>query len=205
MICFERCADEADKDGVELLSSESFRVNYGLSKSTSKLKAHLETKHKNVVAGELNAKATTAVKAGKTIHDYVDYESAYHQKALDWAIKTYQPLSTFDDPSFKEMIGAVSSKSGKFDISSRKMKEMMKKQAAAARVVLRDIIKDVPSLAITVDKWTSQANDAYVGVTAHYIDENWNLRALTLTCEESQSKGATAEEIYTCRIQTHTN
>ena len=36
------------------------------------------------------------------------------------------------------------------------------------------------SVAITSDIWTSDAVEAYISITGHYIDEDWNLQNILL-------------------------
>ncbi|CAJ0651231.1 5608_t:CDS:2, partial [Entrophospora sp. SA101] len=37
-----------------------------------------------------------------------------------------------------------------------------------------------PSLAFTTDIWSSMTNQSYLGITLHFIDDDWNLKNLTL-------------------------
>ena len=39
---------------------------------------------------------------------------------------------------------------------------------------------EAPSMALTMDIWTRMATDAYMTVTAHYIDPNWKLQSFVL-------------------------
>lgn len=95
-------------------------------------------------------------------------------------IDTYQPLSTFDRESFKSMINSCSSRSGKYIINSSRMVEMLKNQAAAARVVLKSLFNNnvAEDIAITIDKWSSNAHDSYIGIYIHCIDSEWVLHDL---------------------------
>lgn len=38
--------------------------------------------------------------------------------------------------------------------------------------------------AMTSDHWTSMAGNSYLAVTAHFINEQWELESLTLACRE---------------------
>ena len=43
-------------------------------------------------------------------------------------------------------------------------------------------------VALTADYWTSAANDSYLGVTAHFIDEDWTLHSFALGCQCTEER-----------------
>ena len=53
-----------------------------------------------------------------------------------------------------------------------------------------DIIKDMNGLpvSLTSDLWTSTANDGYISLTGHYIDQNWKLCAKTLASRRMEDR-----------------
>ena len=54
----------------------------------------------------------------------------------------------------------------KFEMCKEKLKKSLEDEA--------------PSMALTTDIWTSIATEAYMTVTAHYIDPNWKLQNFVL-------------------------
>jgi len=47
--------------------------------------------------------------------------------------------------------------------------------------LIRNILQNSPgTIALTVDLWTSTANDSYFEITAHFVDKDWKLRFLVL-------------------------
>ena len=46
-----------------------------------------------------------------------------------------------------------------------------------------------------MDSWTSIANQPYLGVTAHFIDANWQLRSVVIAMRYVQ-KSQTSDELY---------
>lgn len=46
----------------------------------------------------------------------------------------------------------------------------------------------VPRIAFTLDDWSSSYGNAFLGVTAHYLDEKWQLQDLTLGFEHLTGK-----------------
>ena len=43
-----------------------------------------------------------------------------------------------------------------------------------------DLNKNVGKCCLTVDSWTSNANESFLGVTCHYVDEKFNLKNAVL-------------------------
>ncbi|XP_047038385.1 zinc finger BED domain-containing protein 4-like [Helicoverpa zea] len=43
--------------------------------------------------------------------------------------------------------------------------------------------EEAKSVCLTTDCWTSKANESYMAITAHYIDQNYILKSLLLQCE----------------------
>lgn len=50
-------------------------------------------------------------------------------------------------------------------------------------------------ISFTCDKWTSLVSDSYFGITAHYIDKNWELKNLILNCSPTFNNGGTAVDL----------
>jgi hypothetical protein len=66
--------------------------------------------------------------------------------------------------------------------------------AAAARATLKDILRS-EYVAITLDKWTSIMDTQYLGVTIHFISEDWSIEKICLQCLPTSSDRSTAEDI----------
>ena len=48
---------------------------------------------------------------------------------------------------------------------------------------VRQVFQNVPKVAFTIDGWTSKYQNAFVGVTAHWIDALWQQREVLLGFE----------------------
>lgn len=46
--------------------------------------------------------------------------------------------------------------------------------------IIKILQLNASKISFTIDGWTSTANRSYYGITAHFIDENWNLHSLVL-------------------------
>lgn len=59
----------------------------------------------------------------------------------------------------------------------KKMVELIGTISMLADITATQSIKSCGSIALAIDMWTSLTKDHYMGVTYHWIDENWNLNA----------------------------
>ncbi|KAJ8967582.1 hypothetical protein NQ314_002767, partial [Rhamnusium bicolor] len=63
---------------------------------------------------------------------------------------------------------------------------------------LQQKLSKVKSVCITIDHWRSSANESYIGVTAHYIDDQFEMCSSLLQCslfEGSHTATAIADEL----------
>ena len=49
------------------------------------------------------------------------------------------------------------------------------------QAVKSDIKGNQSKIALTADVWTSVATEAYLGITCHYIGDEWNMKSICLT------------------------
>jgi len=55
---------------------------------------------------------------------------------------------------------------------------------ALASINLQSLLSTAMNVAITCDMWTSQAKDAFVGLTLHYVNSSWELSSRYVDCIE---------------------
>ncbi|GAA6106532.1 zinc finger BED domain-containing protein 1 [Tachysurus ichikawai] len=104
-----------------------------------------------------------------------------------------RPLSIVDGQGFREMINTfypgytLPSRSHFTKLMEKKYEENFERFKAS--------LKDVKSkIALTTDAWTSIATEAYLGVTCHFINEDWELTSYNLTTMSLEDRH-TAENI----------
>ncbi|CAG4996259.1 unnamed protein product [Parnassius apollo] len=52
------------------------------------------------------------------------------------------------------------------------------------RTEVQEVInKEVETICITTDNWTSARNDSFMAVTGHFINKNFDLQSIVLDCE----------------------
>ncbi|KAG7371366.1 hypothetical protein IV203_019936 [Nitzschia inconspicua] len=105
-------------------------------------------------------------------------ERAHQELAVTkWIATTHQPLIGVEDPSFRSMIASF----------NKKAKPMGRHQIKQHILNLEGYMREASiksmegkSVSLTLDHWTSVANQNYTGMTAHFIDDDWKLVSTSL-------------------------
>ena len=149
--------------------------------NTSKMTNHLKKCHKPVVAEENKEAAVKHLSEGKSIQSFVTYGGSYMYKCMKWMVLGLRPINTVEDPLFRDMVQELNPKAPM--VTRAKVGDMI---ASIAQVVMAVLVAALVGqfFALTTDHWTSAANVSYMATTAHYIDDQWELVALTLQCRE---------------------
>ena len=89
------------------------------------------------------------------------------------------PFTLVESKTFSDFISTLNEK---YAIPSRiTIKNIIVSKFNAKRSQIKQDLEKVNSkISFTTDIWTNLSNEAFMGVTAHYIDDNWNLRSFTL-------------------------
>ncbi|XP_042343871.1 E3 SUMO-protein ligase ZBED1-like [Plectropomus leopardus] len=90
-----------------------------------------------------------------------------------------RPLSMVEDEGFQKMISAFNPN---YALPSRTyFMKMMEKKYEDIKGKLKNMLKETDSIALTADIWTSVATEAYLGVTCHFLGEDWGMESHSLT------------------------
>ncbi|CAH1979160.1 unnamed protein product [Acanthoscelides obtectus] len=103
----------------------------------------------------------------------------YDELLMGLFIKDYQPFSIVEDEGFKNFVAALApdySLPGRKYLSDSLLHEMYNKCYESTREQMNQVKK----ICLTTDHWTSTAN--YMGITAHFIDEDFKLRSKLIKC-----------------------
>ncbi|XP_072314069.1 zinc finger BED domain-containing protein 4-like [Eucyclogobius newberryi] len=103
----------------------------------------------------------------------------YSDRILNILVTDMRPLSMVEGKGFKEMISKFSPQ---YELPStiyftKKMEDKYKE----IKGKLIDAIKKCDSVALTTDIWTSVAVEAFMGVTCHYVGDNWEMQSFILS------------------------
>lgn len=92
-----------------------------------------------------------------------------------------KPLSMVEDDAFKLMLRCF--RPG-YETCGRKAltNNYLPKLYSATRDIIQCGLREADYITLTTDAWTSSAGEAYMALTAHFIDNTWKLQNYTLCC-----------------------
>ena len=167
-----------------------FQIKKAGKGSTTAYSNHLKHNHSVVVRESAQKQADSQINSISTLDSFVQYVGDYEKHLIQWLVEKHLPINTFNSTNFRNMIFSLNPKAPV--ISSPKISQHLLNNAAGTRSLLKTILKH-KFYSVTIDKWTSIANDGFLGITIHFVDEAWELVSFTLSCQASKS--GTAKEI----------
>ncbi|KAM3850330.1 E3 SUMO-protein ligase ZBED1-like, partial [Diretmus argenteus] len=105
-----------------------------------------------------------------------------------WVATACRPISIVEDVGLREII-RIASNDWTYELPSRgtittKIHDLF--DTEKGNVV--DALEKTSTVALTGDYWTSLSNHSYLGVTAHYFDEEWGLKSQALTVMKTEER-----------------
>lgn len=104
------------------------------------------------------------------------------RQVLRMIVKEYYPFSIVEDREFIKLVNMLNPG---YTLPSRKTLSKSLLPILYNEIydyVKNDIKKNAMYVSITTDSWTSVKNENYIAVTAHYIDEECDLKSYLLSC-----------------------
>jgi hypothetical protein len=151
---------------------------YGEKTGISTLKKHLYYKH-NIIIDKIKNTQTTL--NFPRVDPWPITEQQVRNKAfVDWIISDLQPFQIVENPHFIYMFKIFDPR---YQVPNRQnLKEMVVNKFNTIRKNIGAFMAQIPGkLALTADMWTSKfTNDAFLGLTVHYIDQGWKLQNFLL-------------------------
>ncbi|XP_050561015.1 E3 SUMO-protein ligase ZBED1-like [Spodoptera frugiperda] len=97
--------------------------------------------------------------------------------------KGHHSLRMVEEPEFRKLIDMVSTCPG-YQLPTRKTfsQSLIPKTYKEVFEACLQNIKEAHAICLCTDGWTSSANQSYIAVTAHYIDNNTKLKSILLGC-----------------------
>lgn len=110
---------------------------------------------------------------------------------LELFINDYQPFSIVEDKGFKHFAKNIPGYSlpGRKTISSVMIPALYEKTIGDVKEIVE---RDVRSVCITTDCWTSSQTESYIAVTAHYIDKKFEPQRILLECRGLKERHTSA-------------
>ena len=139
--------------------------------NTSSMNGHLKACHKNIKFlmknnEEASICTPSTIKNALLNKNHYDFESERYkvltESILDFLAETNQPLSIVDNPSFIKMLNKFDSKykiPGRQTITDKYLKEKFEN----VKKSIESEIDEIEYLSITLDGWSSVANNPYLG------------------------------------------
>ncbi|KAL4500702.1 hypothetical protein ABPG72_019936 [Tetrahymena utriculariae] len=137
---------------------------FSIRSSTSTLKRHYQIFH-----AKKDIKQQTIVQVLENIQ--FSQEKA-EELLLNWIIRTMQPLKAIERPQFIEFITYLQPKFKLF--SSFKIKQKLTQLYNTQKLNFKQYLQSFQGkFALTLDLWTAQTTDPYLGITLHYLNEDF--------------------------------
>ena len=122
-------------------------------------------------------------------------EAEMDDAVVDFICMDMRPFASVDGDGFKRMVDKISQ--GSYKPKSRNTYHSMAVKAYdKAKGDLKGLLSGVKDICITTDMWTSNKNEAYISITAHWVDGNLKLQQAVLTTAEMSERhtGANLKE-----------
>ena len=154
------------------------RCNYvfSIKSGNSSIERHLLSKHNIVIP---KVKQTTL--KFKCIDPWPAKEKSERDHAIViWIIADQQPFSVVENEIFIKMMNIFDPR---YKVPDRhQIKEMVIQEFDLRRSNIYYDLRKIPGkVSFTTDMWTSTlSSEAYLGLTIHYIDQNWTLQRFLL-------------------------
>ena len=196
-ICY-KLEMERVKWNYDLVNPDLFEINYTTSKSTDKLERHLADKHESEYLTYQEKKIDISNNNEQSILKFLTKDvskDSYLMELIRFISENYLSFSIVQSSSFKSLVTKLNKNAKHHDRHTIRKKTV--EMAAILKQKIKLLLKN-KFVSITCDKWTSNVNQSYLGVTAHIIDDDWKMKSFVLTCSPTNSSiGSTAEELYT--------
>ncbi len=170
------------------------KVEFSYHRSTSSLKYHLNAIHTVGTSKSFN-EANSGARLRQTTLDATCGRSIDKQRQEKltnaigkWIATDCRTISVVEDVGVRNVL-RIATNDGSYEIPSRRtisrrIHELYEKERTAKATTLQR----APSVALTGDYWTSLVNHNYLGVTVHYIDEQWELHSHALTVMKTEER-----------------
>jgi len=150
---------------------------FSIKSGNSSIERHLSRKHRIVI--QKVRKQTTLKFKCKDPWPKKE-QSERDDTVVTWIISDQQPFSVVENEKFINMMYVFDPR---YKVPDRhQIKDKVVDEFDKRRLNIHyDILKIPGKVSFTADMWTSTlSSEAYLGLTIHYIDENWTLRRFLL-------------------------
>ena len=105
---------------------------------------------------------------------------------VEFVAKDMRPVALIEGTGFQSLVATLEPS---YQIPSRKsIMKALHSTYDEVKTRLQTELNGVDSVALTTDHWTSPAVDSYVGLTAHFITQEWKLQTRVLQTKEVRER-----------------
>ena len=103
---------------------------------------------------------------------------AINQALAIFVVQAYVPMKIVEHESFRHLMQLLNPQ---YEVPSRTtVRARIDQQYNDAKKSLLSSLQGSTSVALTTDSWTSNATEAYLTVTVHYIKDDWSMESRIL-------------------------
>ena len=163
---------------------------YAKSSSTTTMMYHLRTCHPSVFEDAKQAHpsqpslSTFGVGPQRPCND--SRQEKITALLVKFIVANMLPLSLVENAEFGELMRFLEP-NYKVPVRKTVQTRLDSMKGELAKKVQGEM-ESAPAVHLTTDLWTSVANDAYIGVTASYINDDWQLKARTLANKSMEER-----------------
>jgi len=106
-------------------------------------------------------------------------QDVFDDLLIKWVVLNDQPFTEVESTPFKELLTLLKPNLKIFSADTAK-RRIMARFEVKKNEMKESFDKLDSKVSFTTDCWTSPNNLAFMGVTAHYIDKDWNIQVTTL-------------------------
>ena len=148
-------------------------ANYG----TKNLMNHLKSQHKRKISAERDPKQPLINEFFKI--SQVFSQELFEECLIKWIVKNDQPFTEVESTGLKELLTLLKPNLSIISADTVKRRIMDNFDVKKSEIKLRFENLD-SKVSFTADCWTSPNDIAFMCVTDHYIDNNWDIQVITL-------------------------
>ncbi|XP_015463706.3 E3 SUMO-protein ligase ZBED1 [Astyanax mexicanus] len=172
---------------------------FSFHRSTSSLKYHLNAKHfivkqevQDYTAHYATANSQARLELSQNTLDQTSTRrrSRYTSDQLTnciakWIAMDCRPVSVVEDRGLAEVLQVASTKADYRPPSRSTIVSKIQQLYDTEKTTQLVVVAGAEYTALIGDQWTSASNHTHLGVTAHFIDSEWNRQAVVLTVRET--------------------
>ena len=150
---------------------------YAYHGGTSNLRDHLMRLHPSKLPSPSNQPLLDSFLKQSKCSDYCAKKIT--ELIVDMVVRDLRPAATVEGSGFKALINYI--EPGYRVPSANHIAEVARRKYLSGKNAICSYLQsETHYMAFTTDIWTSRANDAYLSLTMHSIDDSWNMVSIVL-------------------------